>query len=104
MMTPIRMRSRTNRPGRPPFTKPRKQSHGPALDDSMAGNLNAFEDLCDGDSDLQRSRANGQRGWNVHPEGGFNGFGTSPATGVREPPLSQSYQESLTTTYAYTDV
>ena len=41
-----------------------------------------------GRSALQRALACGQRGWKVHPVGGFSGLGTSPCTGVRERPVS----------------
>ncbi len=40
-----------------------------------------------GISALHRAFACGQRGWNVQPVGGFSGFGTSPATGVRDLPV-----------------
>jgi hypothetical protein len=40
-----------------------------------------------GCSRRQSSCASGQRGWNVQPEGGASGLGTSPPTGVRALPL-----------------
>jgi len=59
--------------------------------DRVAGNQAPSTGSDCGRSTLQRSLANGQRGWKVQPEGGLIGLGTSPATGARwRPVISRS--------------
>ena len=49
-----------------------------------------------GISRLHGSNAQGQRGWNAHPEGGAIGFGISPSIGRRGRPLiSRSGRASI---------